>query len=269
MVTIMHESIRQPAVADMFYPGNARELQHMVQSFLREAQTPARESEAPKAMVAPHAGYVYSGPIAANAYARLTKAKERIKRVVLLGPSHRVPLLGCACSSADYFATPLGNVPLDRDAIAQILALPFVKQLDQAHTLEHSLEVHLPFLQTVLADFSLVPVVVGDCRPEEVAQLLETLWGGDETLVVVSSDLSHYHDYQTAKQMDSATCAAIEKLDYNAIDSHHACGVMPLRGLLYVAKKHHMHAHTVDCRNSGDTAGPRDQVVGYGSYVFE
>lgn len=262
-------SVRQPAVADMFYPGNPHELHRMVVTFLNEANVPESGVAVPKALVAPHAGYIYSGPVAASAYIRLKPAKEQIHRVVLLGPSHRVPLIGCACSTAQYFATPLGNIPLDRKAINDILSLPFVKELDQAHTLEHSLEVHLPFLQEVLAEFTLVPVVVGDCAPEDVAELIEKLWGGPETLIVVSSDLSHYHDYDTAKQMDSQTSKAIEELDFNSIHSQQACGVMPLRGLMFAAKKHALHATAVDCRNSGDTAGPRNQVVGYGSYVFE
>ena len=262
-------SVRQPAVADMFYPANPHELHRMVVSYLNEAQKPGLDSVAPKAIVAPHAGYIYSGPIAASAYARLKPAKDQITRVILLGPTHRVPLLGCACSTAQYFATPLGNIPLDRKMINGILSLPFVQELDEAHALEHSLEVHLPFLQEVLTEFTLVPIVVGDCTPAQVGELLEAVWGGPETLIVVSSDLSHYHDYETAKRMDSATCKAIEDLDLASIDSQHACGVMPLRGLLYVAKKHALHATTIDCRNSGDTAGPRNQVVGYGAYVFE
>jgi AmmeMemoRadiSam system protein B len=262
-------TVRQPAVADMFYPGNPHELHRMVITFLNEASKTTEEAAVPKALVAPHAGYIYSGPIAASAYVRLKPAKDQITRVVLLGPSHRVPLLGCACSTAQYFATPLGNIPLDRKMINDIVSLPFVQELDEAHAMEHSLEVHLPFLQEVLSEFTLVPIVVGDCSPAQVAELLERVWGGQETLIVVSSDLSHYHDYDTAKQMDAATCQAIEALNFNAIDSQHACGVMPLRGLLSAAKKHALHATTVDCRNSGDTAGPRNQVVGYGSYVFE
>jgi AmmeMemoRadiSam system protein B len=262
-------SVRQPAVADMFYPANPHELHRMLVTFLSEVKKPEQTAEVPKAIVAPHAGYVYSGPIAASAYARLKPAKDRITRVILLGPSHRVPLIGCACSTAQYFATPLGNIPLDRKVISDILSLPFVQELDEAHALEHSLEVHLPFLQEVLSEFTLVPIVVGDCPPSEVAQLLEKVWDGSETLIVVSSDLSHYHDYETAKRMDSATSNAIESLDIAAIDSQHACGMMPLRGLMSVAKKLAMHATTIDCRNSGDTAGPRNQVVGYGAYVFE
>jgi AmmeMemoRadiSam system protein B len=262
-------SVRQPAVADMFYPANPHELHRMVVTFLNEAPKPEQDMAIPKAIVAPHAGYIYSGPIAATAYARIKPAKGQITRVVLLGPTHRVPLYGCACSTAQYFATPLGNIPLDRKMINDILALPFVQELDEAHALEHSLEVHLPFLQEVLTEFQLVPIVVGDCAPAQVGELLERVWGGSETLIVVSSDLSHYHDYDTAKRMDSATSQAIEGLDVESIDSQHACGVMPLRGLLQVAKKHRLRATTIDCRNSGDTAGPRNQVVGYGAYVFE
>jgi AmmeMemoRadiSam system protein B len=261
-------SVRQPAVADMFYPANPHELHRMVVTFLNEVRKPEPQARIPKAIVAPHAGYIYSGPVAASAYARIKPAKDQISRVVLLGPTHRVPLLGCACSTAQYFATPLGNIPLDRKVINDILSLPFVQELDEAHALEHSLEVHLPFLQEVLTEFTLVPIVVGDCTPAEAGELLDRLWGGPETLIVVSSDLSHYHDYDTAKQMDSVTSKAIEHLDVASVDSQHACGVMPLRGLLYVAKKHGLQATTIDCRNSGDTAGPRNQVVGYGAYVF-
>ncbi len=262
-------SIRPPAVAGMFYPADGRELQAMVAEYLREAEArvPADEPP-PKAIIVPHAGLVYSGPVAASAYVRLLPIRDRIKRVVLLGPSHRVPLRGLAASSADYFDTPLGRIPLDHQSIARVSQLPQVHILDQAHALEHSLEVQLPFLQMVLGDFELVPLVVGDASPEEVAEVLETLWGGPETLIVVSSDLSHYHDYETARQMDTATSQAIEALQPERIHGENACGARAVDGLLYFARQHGLSGETVDLRNSGDTAGPRDQVVGYGAYVF-
>jgi len=258
---------RPPAVAGMFYPAGPAELHTAVRQMLDDAA--ATEDTVPKAIIVPHAGYVYSGPIAASAYARLRPARDVIHRVVLLGPSHRVPFYGLAVSTAEQFATPLGDIPLDREAIERISALPQVKALDEAHALEHSLEVHLPFLQEVLASFTLVPLVVGDTRPEEVGEVLEMLWDGPETLIVISSDLSHYHDYDTARRMDQATARAIEGLRPEDIHYENACGRNPVNGLLHLSLKLGLHAHTLDLRNSGDTAGPRDQVVGYGAWVFD
>jgi len=259
-------TVRPTAVAGMFYPADRDELHHMVSDFLHLAAS--SNDPAPKAIIAPHAGYIYSGPVAASAYAHLAPARDTIKRVVLLGPSHRVGFIGIAASSADYFHTPLGDIALDQDLLAQVTSLHGVLEFDQAHQMEHSLEVHLPFLQEVLGEFTLLPLVVGDARPDEVAEVLRTVWGGDETLIVVSSDLSHYHDYHTAQRMDRKTSNAIEALDVNAIGYEDACGRTPLSGLLLVAKEKHLHVTTVDLRNSGDTAGPHDQVVGYGAYLF-
>ena len=223
----------------------------------------------PKAIIAPHAGYVYSGPIAGSAYARIAPAKGRIGRVVLAGPSHRVPFRGVAVPSVGAYASPLGDVPLDRDAIGRILALPFVHEMDEAHATEHSLEVHVPFLQEVLGGFTLVPLVVGDASPGEVAAVLDALWGGPETLLVVSSDLSHYENYETAQRMDAETARAITTLAVDGIAERGACGRRPIRGLLELARRRGLRANAVDVRNSGDTAGARDRVVGYGSFVFE
>ena len=260
------QTTRTPAVAGMFYPAHAAELHTQVQNFLNQVQAP--DEPPPKAIIVPHAGYIYSGPIAAVAYARLRAAREIITRVVLLGPSHRVGFRGIAVTSMDAFATPLGLIPVDREAIEQVRQLPDVGFLEQAHTQEHSLEVHLPFLQEVLDAFKLVPLVVGDARPSEVGAVLEALWGGPETLIVISSDLSHYHDYQTARAMDRETSNAIELLRFEAIDGEHACGCRPVNGLLWVARRKGLRCETIDLRNSGDTAGSRDQVVGYGAYVF-
>ena len=257
--------IRQPAVAGLFYP----EAPAALHALLVQMLDAAADGPAPKAVIAPHAGYVYSGPVAASAYARLRDATGHIRRVVLLGPSHRVGFRGLAASSAEAFVTPLGSVAIDGEAVREALALPQVQTLDEAHATEHSLEVHLPFLQEVLGEFSLVPLVVGEASPEEVAQVLDLLWGGAETLIVVSSDLSHYHDYGTARDLDARTSRAIEEGRLQDIHYEDACGRNPISGLLYAARQHGLHGRTIDLRNSGDTAGPRDQVVGYGSYVFE
>lgn len=259
-------NIRQPAVAGMFYPGNAATLHREVQALLQQAPPAVRRA---KAIIVPHAGYVYSGPVAATAYAGLAARRGRIERVVLLGPSHRVPLTGMAVSGADGFATPLGDIPIDREAVQHLLTLPQVRLMDEAHRQEHSLEVQLPFLQETLGEFRLVPIVVGDSSADEVAEVLELLWGGEETLLVISSDLSHYQDYETARRMDRATSDAIEALEPRRIHYEDACGRNPVNGLLLAARRRGLKASTLDLRNSGDTAGPRDRVVGYGAYAIE
>jgi hypothetical protein len=238
----------------------------MVRDFLKSAR--GFEGPPPKAIIAPHAGYVYSGPIAGSAYAALGRARDVIRRIVLLGPSHFVPLRGVATSSARGFATPLGVVPLDRDATAEVGVLSHVAPSDDAHEPEHSLEVQLPFLQELLGEFTLVPLLVGEAAPEEVAQVLAMLWGGPETRIVVSSDLSHYHGYHAAVASDAATARAIERLQADAVEDDSACGCRPMRGLLHHARRLGLKAETLDLRNSGDTAGPRDRVVGYGAFVF-
>jgi hypothetical protein len=259
---------RAPAVAGFFYPEDRAELESAVASYIAAAPAPPGNAPVPKALIVPHAGYVYSGPIAASGYARIAGQRRAIRRVVLLGPSHRAPLYGLAASGEDAFMTPLGVVPLDREAIDEILDLPQVRIFEAAHRDEHSLEVQLPFLQYVLEDFSLVPLSVGDAEPEEIGEVIERLWGGPETLFVVSSDLSHYYDYETARRLDAATTRAIEALDAEALDPESACGRVPARGLLTAAKRHGLSVETVDLRSSGDTAGDKGRVVGYGSYVF-
>jgi AmmeMemoRadiSam system protein B len=257
--------IRAPAVAGSFYPDDRRELLDMVRGFL---SGPALIHPSPKALIAPHAGFIYSGPVAGSAFAQVQPVRDTITRVVLAGPSHHVSFPGVAFSSASAFATPLGRVPVDTEAIAQIADLTDVILHDRAHAQEHSLETHLPFLQVALKSFSIVPLVVGDTTPSAIAAVLTNLWGGPETLLVVSSDLSHYHRYEQAKRMDAVTSAAITTLDPLPINADHACGWLPVCGLILAAQSHGMKAHILDVRNSGDTAGPRDQVVGYGAYAF-
>ena len=263
------EKIRKPTVANLFYPGDAKKLQGQINVFLQFAKDTVDDNEPlPKAIIAPHAGYIYSGPIAASAYARIAPLHNKIRRVVLLGPSHRVPLMGVAASSADSFSTPFGEIPLDRQTIEALEREQLVVTLDAAHEMEHSLEVHLPFLQTVLDKFSLVPLVVGSATADQISRLIEFVWNEEDTLVVVSSDLSHYENYRAAQQHDQQTNQAIERLDFQHIGPQDACGCAPLNGLLRFAQQHHLHVQTVDYRNSGDTAGTKDQVVGYGAYVI-
>ncbi|AHE98117.1 AmmeMemoRadiSam system protein B [Thioalkalivibrio paradoxus] len=263
------ETVRDPAVAGLFYPDDPAALRRAVQALMADATGPAAGRSLPKALIAPHAGYRYSGPVAASAYAALGNASDRIQRVVLLGPSHRVPFRGIAATGAGAYRTPLGTIAVDRPALASIRELPGVVTLDLAHGPEHSLEVHLPFLQLLLGNFNLVPLVVGDAGPEQVAAVLERLWGGPETLIVVSSDLSHYHDYRTAQTLDAETCRAIEAMQDESLTPERACGCRPLAGLLRAARAHRLTVHTLDLRNSGDTAGPRSEVVGYGAWTIQ
>jgi AmmeMemoRadiSam system protein B len=221
----------------------------------------------PKAVIVPHAGYVYSGAIAASAYARLAPGGSAIRRVVLLGPTHRVAVRGLAVPTVRAFATPLGTVELDHPAVLAALALPQVVRSDAAHALEHSLEVQLPFLQAVLSNFAIVPFAVGDASPREVAEVIELLWGGPETLFVVSSDLSHYHRYADARAIDRATADAIERLAPQ-LEHEQACGATPINGLLLAAQRHALRPELLDLRNSGDTAGDPSRVVGYASFAF-
>jgi AmmeMemoRadiSam system protein B len=248
----------------MFYPGDSRELSQMVEALL-DAAPPA--STEPAALIAPHAGYVYSGPVAATAYSQLSAQRATTSRVLLLGPSHRVAFRGLALSSAVRYATPLGDVAIDTAACRELLALPQVGVLDEAHAAEHSLEVHLPFLLAALDAFSLIPVVIGDAPPGDVAQVIETFWDRDDTLIVVSSDLSHFLDYETANRVDRDTTHAIERHAQD-IRPEQACGCRAINGLMRVAEDRALDVTTLDLRNSGDTAGDRSRVVGYGAYAL-
>lgn len=257
-------TVRPAAVAGTFYPGSAAALTREVDAYLDAAKPlPLR----PKALIAPHAGYVYSGPIAATAYALLRPLKGTIKRVVLLGPVHRVWVAGLALPGVDAFRTPLGEIPLDKTAIQAIDGMPQVEVSAAAHAQEHSLEVHLPFLQDALGAFALVPLAVGGAAPAQVAEVLEKLWGGPETLIVVSSDLSHYLPYAEARAKDQATVDAMLKLDAHLVGDQ-ACGAHPVNGLLLTARRKGLTPHLLDLRNSGDTAGDKSRVVGYAAVAF-
>lgn len=257
---------RRPAVAGSFYPAQPDRLRREVVELLADAGMAVKIT--PKALIAPHAGYIYSGSTAAAAFATLRDSAQTLARVVLIGPAHYVAIRGIALPTAEAFETPLGRVPVDRAALDKIAGLPFVSRNDAAHAPEHALEVELPFLQIVLRKFSLLPLVVGDAAAHEVAQVLARLWSGPETLLVVSSDLSHYHSYDTARRLDAATAAAIEDGNWADLGPRQACGYLPIAGLLIEANRHNLKARRLSLCNSGDTAGPRDQVVGYGAWAF-
>ncbi len=263
-------AVRRPAVAGTFYPAERNALERQLAMFLSEAgnAAPHGSDATPKALIGPHAGYVYSGPVAARAYARLAAARGRISRVVLIGPSHYVAFRGLAVDTAESWEMPSGPVPLDIEAIARLRRLPMVGELEAAYEREHALEVHVPFLQHVLGDFRLVPIVAGDVPDDTVAAVFDTIWGGPETLIVVSTDLSHYLDYTACRSADARTAEAIERLDGDTIGRMDACGAVPTRGLLLAARRRNLSIERLDLRNSGDTAGPRERVVGYGAWVL-
>lgn len=267
-------TIRPAAVAGSFYPGDRQMLADNINELLKQAAAGTRlvsgedtDLAAPKAIVVPHAGYIYSGQTAAIAYSHLRKWRAAIKRVILLGPVHRVPVRGLALPDVDAFTTPLGEVRLDQTAIASISHMPQVIHSYPAHAQEHALEVQLPFLQSVLDNFSLVPLAVGDATPQEVAEVMETLWGGPETIIVVSSDLSHFLPYAVASEVDKSTVRNILHMQ-GGITHRQACGGTPVNGLLLAAKKHRLQPVLLDLCNSGDTAGDKDRVVGYAAFAF-
>jgi AmmeMemoRadiSam system protein B len=258
-------TVRKPAVAGLFYEADPDRLARHVNALMGSAAGEA--GSAPRGLIVPHAGYVYSGQTAAGAYGRLLPHRNSIERVVLLGPAHRVYLRGMAVPSVDAFATPLGEIPLDRARIEQIVAMPGVCVSDEAHRAEHSLEVQLPFLQTVLGAFSLVPVVVGDCDPDRVAAVVDALWDGPETLLVVSTDLSHFHSYAEARRLDSRTCNRLLARD-STLTGEDACGARALNGLMRSRRCGRLAIDLLELCNSGDTAGDKSRVVGYGAFVL-
>jgi AmmeMemoRadiSam system protein B len=258
-------AIRPPAVAGLFYPASREQLARTVHDFLSAAR-PLPLTHI-KALIVPHAGYIYSGPVAATAYAALANCAEHIRRVILLGPTHRVAVRGLALAGAEAFSTPLGCVKLDTEATKCIIHLPQVCTSAPVHAMEHALEVQLPFLQCILTDFTLFPLAVGTATPQEVAEVLEMLWGDQETLIVISSDLSHYLPYETCQRVDHETAQSILSLQ-QPISHDRACGGTPVSGLILAAQHHNLTPHLLDMRNSGDTAGTRDTVVGYASFAF-
>jgi MEMO1 family protein len=262
-------AIRPPAVAGLFYPAEPDVLRRQLTHLMSEATRPIQgTTSAPKAIIGPHAGYPYSGAIAARAYTAVADLRSRIKRVVLIGPSHHIAYQGLAIDTMTAWTTPLGTVALDTEAIERLRQTNLVGTLDAAFAREHALEVHVPFLQHVLDDFKLVPIVAGDATPEHVAAVLDELWGGPETLIVVSTDLSHYLDYDSCQRTDTRTADAIEHFAFDRIGPHDACGRVPTNGLLLTAQRRAMTITRLDLRNSGDTAGTRDRVVGYGAWML-
>lgn len=259
-------STRPAAVAGSFYPDGPAELRRTVDTLLAAVSSPA-DGPAPKALIVPHAGYVYSGAVAAQAYARLASVRNRIRRVVLLGPAHRVYVKGLALPEAEGFATPLGEVPLDLAGMQMLGALPQVGRSVAAHQLEHSLEVQLPFLQRMLGAFQLLPLAVGDATGAEVAEVLEAVWGGDETLIVISSDLSHFHTDAEARVLDAGTVDAILALEPR-LGHEQACGATPVNGLLFAARRHGLLPVELAVRNSAVVTGDRERVVGYAAFAF-
>ncbi len=257
--------VKTPAVAGLFYPAEAPELREEIDRLMASANGAAEAR--PHALIAPHAGYCYSGPVAASAYSALVPWAGQIRRAVVLAPAHRLALRGIATSSAAAFETPLGRIPVDRAGVDALATLRGVLEIDAAFAEEHALEVQLPFLQSLLGEFSLVPLIVGDAKADLVSQVIERLHQ-DDTLIVVSSDLSHYHDYPSCQQRDRATTALIETLQGEHIGPHDACGVYPIRGLLKTAQHRGWQVRTLDLRNSGDTSGDKSRVVGYGAYGF-
>lgn len=261
---------RPTAVAGTFYPSDTDELRAQVDELVAAGAPTGASARPPKALIVPHAGYVYSGPIAGSGYAALLGARGTVERVVLLGPNHYAPVRGIATVSTDHLDTPLGPLPVDDEGRRALLALPYVDIVvdDAAHAPEHSLEVHLPFIARVLGEVRVLPLLVGRASPEAVAAALDAVWGGPETLIVVSTDLSHYLDQDTATTRDRRTAEAIVSGAVDAIHTDDACGAAGVRGLLVAAQQHGLNIELLDLRCSGDTGGPSNRVVGYGAFAL-
>ena len=256
----------EPKVAGMFYPDDPEELKALIQRYLSKAN---EECQTPKALISPHAGFQYSGSIAAEAYACLLKNKKQFEHVILFGPSHRFPFDGVAVTSASAYKTPLGIISIDQPLVHEILSLPQVDIVDEAFGVqENSLETQLPFLQSVIDKFSIVPLLIGNTNYSDVAEVLKVLWNGDNTLIVISSDLSHYLDDEKAKAIDNKTVEAILNIEPDKISYDQACGRIAIQALLSIAKEKGLKPKLIDLRNSGDTAGSKDQVVGYAAIHF-
>ena len=273
---LSQKRIRLPAVASMFYPGDFKELRYEVRSYLnrsilnKNALTQNnKDIYDVKALIVPHAGYIYSGEIAASAYRLLLQNRKKFKRVLILGPAHSVWISGAVFPSTEIFETPLGKVKLDKNIMKKIVKnLPWVSVNEKAHSQEHCIEVQLPFLQEVLDYFELIPMVVGETQSEQIAEIIDQFIEDEETLIVISTDLSHFHDYETAITKDLCTANAIEHMELERLYSEDACGVYPLRGFLSIAKKKGWDVYRLGLCNSGDTSGDRLRVVGYGAWAF-
>lgn len=264
----MSDRVRAAAVAGQFYSGNGDALAREVDELIAAADTP--DEPAPKAIIAPHAGYMFSGGVAATAYARLRRSNGGIRRVVILGPSHFVPIRGLAASSAEWFETPLGRLRVDASGLDTALDFPSVEINDAAHAREHSIETQLPFIQRVLGDgVTIVPLVVGDASPATVGHVLAALWGDDQTAIAISSDLSHFHDDRTARSLDQATARAIEALRGSELGPQNACGFLPVAGLLWNAERDGAAVRNLELRTSADAGAPPDSVVGYGAFTLQ
>jgi MEMO1 family protein len=260
-----NSSVRPPAVAGLFYPDDEHELRAAVSVYLAQHETETADAP-PKALIVPHAGYIYSGGTAAAAYAKVARLRQSIRRIVLIGPSHRVYLRGMAAPAASAFATPLGKVEIDRGLKSALLQRDDVVESDTPHAQEHCLEVQLPFLQMLFDDFTLLPLVLGSVAPEHVAAALAEVWGDAATLVLVSSDLSHYHTYEQARQIDAVTSTSILRREPTLVGEQ-ACGAVGINGLLYLAGQRSLSVSEIARCNSGDTAGDRSRVVGYGAFA--
>lgn len=262
----MTSLIKYTDVAGQFYPADKKQLEQMLGEFINDGVS---SSLVPKAIIAPHAGYIYSGPVAGSIYKTIQNIKEEIHNVVVLSPSHRFYLEGLACHSADFFQTPLGDLAVNKTMVAKMLKLSQVKEEDGAFDKEHGLETHLPFVHKLFGEkIKIVPLIVGACSEDKVAEVLELFWEDKKTFFIISSDLSHFHDYKTCQELDKKTSSLIEELKGPELQSDYACGYYPVRGLLHLAKKYQLSAKTIDLRNSGDTAGDKASVVGYGGYII-
>jgi len=260
---------RQASVAGSFYPKNPAQLKKTLTNLFNANEDLNIDFQTPvKAIIAPHAGYIYSGPIAAKAYSLVSTCIKGKNKITIIGPSHFVPFNGIALSTAEFFETPLGKIKVDHHAYELINRIPEVIYLDEAHAREHSIEVHLPFIQYLKKDVRIIPLAVGQTSYQKVAKVLEKFCEEKDNLIIISSDLSHYHAYGYAQKYDLQTALKIENYKCSQLGPNEACGYLAIAGLLKMAKDRKYKIKRIDLCNSGDTSGSKDTVVGYGSWFF-
>lgn len=261
----MDTEFRKPTVAGLFYPSETDNLSKLITDLLNQ-KPPVSFT---KMLIVPHAAYQYIGEILAQSYLHLFSRSQQIKTVVLLTPSHHIKFNGIAITSKDCYLTPFGEVIIDSDAMMTLLNFPQVVMFDDAHIKEHSIEIHLPFLQTILPSFSLVPLIIGETNSYNILEILEKLWEQEETLIIASMNLSHYQTYNIAQELDQRTSQAIESLHWQSLQTNQICNIHLISSLLQLAHQKSLTPKTIKVCNSGDLTGIKNRVVGYGAFIFQ
>ncbi len=257
--------IKECDVAGQFYPKERAQLIEMIENFSSSEREIIYK---PKAIIVPHAGFIYSGDIAAKAYKALIPLVDNYKKIILLSPAHRKSVTGVAYHNARKFACPIGDIPVNAELLSILKTNDSVYNDDEAFNFEHGLETHFPFISYIFRDISFLPLIVGNIDTQKLSDIFNLFWQADDILFIISSDLSHFHNYEICKTLDHETTQHIINLNYEKINHDAACGYYPLCGALKLAKDNNQKCYLLSLKNSGDSIGDKDSVVGYGSFII-